>query len=144
MEALCPRRATGADFALNLDLSQRRAVVGLELWSSQRRECRSRREIRTSGLMSGIWKRRHGQLFRHRHTERVGKQFTLILTPPRQISTLQLGESCSCSSSCSWSICGTSAPKREPDPSAIILFHHPDRDVLHRGRAGARLLNFGV
>ena len=32
------------------------------------------REIRTSGLMSGIWKRRHGQLLRHRQTERVGKQ----------------------------------------------------------------------
>jgi len=44
---------------------------------------------------------------------------------------LQLGESCSCSSSCSCScsIRGTSAPKREPDPLAIILFHHFDREI---------------
>ena len=34
----------------------------------------------------------------------------------------KLGESCSCSCS----ICGTSAPKREPDPPAIILFHHSE------------------
>ena len=40
-----------------------------------------------------------------------------------------LSESCSCSSSCSCSIRGTSAPKREPDPSAIILFHHFDREI---------------
>ena len=26
-------------------------------------------------------------------------------------------------------ICGTSASKREPDPSAIILFHHSDREI---------------
>jgi len=38
-------------------------------------------------------------------------------------------ESCSCSSSCSCSIRGTSAPKKEPDPSAIILFHHVDREI---------------
>src|SRR5262249_34966655 len=41
----------------------------------------------------------------------------------------KLGESCSCSSSYSCSICGTSAPKREPDPSAIILFHHSDCEI---------------
>jgi len=35
----------------------------------------------------------------------------------------------SCSSSCSCSISGTSAPKREPDPSAIILFYHSDREI---------------
>src|SRR5215470_11886812 len=44
-------------------------------------------------------------------------------------ATSKLAESCSSSSSCSCSIFGTSAPKREPDPSAIILFHHFDREI---------------
>jgi len=37
----------------------------------------------------------------------------------------KLGESCPCSCS----ICGTLAPKREPDPSAIVLLHHSDREI---------------
>ena len=55
---------------------------------------------------------------------RIGSQCQFNLT---QIP--KMGESCSSSSSCSCSTCGTSAPKREPDPAAIILFHHCDRGV---------------
>ncbi|MBV8640675.1 MAG: hypothetical protein JO070_04745 [Verrucomicrobia bacterium] len=56
----------------------------------------------------------------------------------------------SCSTSCSCSICGTSAPKREPDPSAIILFHYSDREIgkiledEHEQEHEHDFLNFGI
>jgi hypothetical protein len=48
----------------------------------------------------------------------------LVFNPDSELGGIVL-----CSSSCSCSICGTSGPKREPDPSARILFHHFDREI---------------
>jgi hypothetical protein len=40
------------------------------------------------------------------------------------------------------------APKREPDPSAIILFHHSDREICrileHEQQHEHDFLNFGI
>jgi hypothetical protein len=74
----------------------RLAAVGKQLDLCPKAEMR---EIRTSGLKSGIWKRRHGQIFRHRHPERVGKQFMAAPNPTAPDLDLQLKSRHSCSSS---------------------------------------------
>ena len=46
------------------------------------------REIRTSGLMSGIWKRKKRSDIQTPTNRKGRKQLRLNLIPPRQISTL--------------------------------------------------------
>ena len=48
------------------------------------------REIRTSGLMSGIWKRKKRSDIQTPTNRKGRKQLRLNLIPPRQISTLLL------------------------------------------------------
>ena len=52
------------------------AALALPCARAQRPLSESRmREIRTSGLMSGIWKRRHGELLRHRQPKGSGTRY---------------------------------------------------------------------